>query len=117
MDAIKVTYTAGSVDDLIEGMRPIATRIESCFSSGVSLYGAGFVGSWASRYLESIGAKVANFVDRDPRKEHILDGRRRQAAIATPLAAHMLAGVVHTLLAVMQARVHALTSVQPVQSS
>jgi len=68
MQVLKLTPGSGSVEALIDRMRPIATRIEGSFSTGVTLYGAGFIGLWASRYLASIGAKVANFVDRDPRK-------------------------------------------------
>jgi FkbM family methyltransferase len=68
MDSIRITYSAESVDDLIASMRPTASLLERRFSSGVSIYGAGFVGSWASDYLRSIGVKITNFVDRDPRK-------------------------------------------------
>jgi len=68
MDRLNVTYSAESVSDLIESLRPVATLIEDNFTTGISLYGAGFVGSWASGYLASIGAKVSNFVDRDPHK-------------------------------------------------
>ncbi len=45
-----------------------AAALESRFGDGVALYGAGFVGAWAARYLQSQGARVSKFVDRDPRK-------------------------------------------------
>lgn len=63
-----MTYSAFQVEELVEQMRPKALRLESCFATGVSIYGAGFVGRWASRYLESLGAVVSNFIDRDPNK-------------------------------------------------
>jgi FkbM family methyltransferase len=61
-------YRADQVDELVERLRPRAALLERSFERGVSIYGAGFVGTWARRYLESIGAVVSSFVDRDPRK-------------------------------------------------
>jgi FlaA1/EpsC-like NDP-sugar epimerase len=65
---MNATYRADQVEELVERWRPRAALLERSFASGVSIYGAGFVGTWARRYLESIGAVVSSFVDRDPRK-------------------------------------------------
>lgn len=61
-------YHTSRVDALVESLVPQAQAIDNHFSSGLAIYGAGFVGTWAHRYLESIGAKVTCFVDRDPAK-------------------------------------------------
>jgi FkbM family methyltransferase len=65
---MNATYRADQVEQLVERWRPRAALLERSFESGVSIYGAGFVGTWARRYLQSIGAVVRSFVDRDPRK-------------------------------------------------
>src|SRR6266511_6353723 len=63
-----IRYRTDQVDELVERLRPRAALLERSFESGVSIYGAGFLGTWARRYLQSIGAVVSSFVDRDPRK-------------------------------------------------
>jgi FkbM family methyltransferase len=68
MTPLNGTYCVAQVDELVERMRPQAAILESRFARGVSIYGAGFVGTWASRYLKSLGAVVDHFIDRDPRK-------------------------------------------------
>lgn len=45
-----------------------AAAVEKCFAEGVAIYGAGFLGTWANRYLQSLGVKVIKFIDRDSRK-------------------------------------------------
>lgn len=61
-------FPSKNIDELVEQMMPLLSRVESDHSRGVAVYGAGFVGTWAARYLSSIGAKVTHFVDRDPKK-------------------------------------------------
>lgn len=43
-------------------------NIRDVSSSGVYLYGAGFVGRWSISYLEGLGIKVLGFVDSDSTK-------------------------------------------------
>ena len=65
-DGIK--YKSEDVDLLVKQMLPLALEIEKDFTQGISIYGAGFVGTWACQYLKSIGAVVNTFIDRDPQK-------------------------------------------------
>src|SRR6476620_4898955 len=46
----------------------VAAAMEKCFAEGVAIYGAGFLGTWANSYLQSLGIKVTKFFDRDNRK-------------------------------------------------
>lgn len=61
-------YQSSRVAGLVKSQISLAKEIEAHFESGVSIYGAGFVGNWAHGYLESQGAKVRYFIDRDPAK-------------------------------------------------
>ncbi|MDD2714788.1 MAG: FkbM family methyltransferase [Candidatus Wallbacteria bacterium] len=61
-------YKTASVDLLVKRMTPLALEVEKDFSRGVAIYGAGFVGTWAVSYLQSIGATVTHFIDRDQKK-------------------------------------------------
>lgn len=61
-------YTSEEVHIARQRQLPLATAIESRYSSGLAIYGAGFVGSWASQYLQSQGACITKFIDRDTRK-------------------------------------------------
>ena len=61
-------FTAEMLETELQRRAPDAAAMEACFGDGIAIYGAGFVGTWASRYLQSLGARVACFVDRDPRK-------------------------------------------------
>jgi FkbM family methyltransferase len=61
-------YTAALVAAEWERLCPVAAAIESRFADGVAIYGAGFLGAWASGYLQRLGAKVTKFIDRDSRK-------------------------------------------------
>jgi len=56
------------VDNQVDALRQNVERMDSFFESGVTVYGAGFLGKWASRWLLTIGAKVCCFIDRDPAK-------------------------------------------------
>src|SRR4029077_19791775 len=46
----------------------VAAAMEKSFAEGVAIYGAGFLGTWANSYLQSLGIKVTKFFDRDNRK-------------------------------------------------
>lgn len=61
-------YTSNAVETVRQQWQPVAERIESIFPDGIALYGAGFVGTWAANYLDSIGARIIYFFDRDTRK-------------------------------------------------
>lgn len=63
-----VIYTCKEVDRLVKKIMPIVSKVEKDYIQGVSIYGAGFVGTWACEYLQSIGATVTNFIDQDPKK-------------------------------------------------
>nr|VFK23325.1 MAG: methyltransferase, FkbM family [Candidatus Kentron sp. MB]VFK28454.1 MAG: methyltransferase, FkbM family [Candidatus Kentron sp. MB]VFK74260.1 MAG: methyltransferase, FkbM family [Candidatus Kentron sp. MB] len=68
---MNITYTSELVEKERQRQIPLAKAIESGFSDGVVIYGAGFVGTWASDYLNSMGAKVLKFIDRDEHKHGI----------------------------------------------
>lgn len=61
-------YTAEQLDTEVRRRADDAATMEGAFERGIAIYGAGFLGTWASRYLQSLGARVSCFVDRDPRK-------------------------------------------------
>lgn len=62
-------YQSSRVAELVASMTEQTKDIENSFSAGVAIYGAGFVGTWAYRYLQALGAKVIYFIDRDPAKQ------------------------------------------------
>jgi FkbM family methyltransferase len=64
----KIKYDSDQVFALIEQNSLLVSQIEKSFEQGIVIYGAGFVGMWAYQYLNSIGAKVGYFVDRDLNK-------------------------------------------------
>nr|VFJ64739.1 MAG: methyltransferase, FkbM family [Candidatus Kentron sp. FW] len=68
---MNIKYTSRLVEEECQRQMPLAKAIEARFSGGVVIYGAGFVGTWASDYLDSIGAKVLKFIDRDEHKHGI----------------------------------------------
>lgn len=61
-------YQSSRIASLVESTKPLFEAIENRFSTGVAIYGAGFVGTWAHKYLVSHGAKVTCYIDRDPAK-------------------------------------------------
>lgn len=63
-----MTYTSEDVHIARQRHLPLAAAIESKYANGLAIYGAGFVGTWASRYLQSQGARITKFIDRDIRK-------------------------------------------------
>lgn len=64
----EIKYKSEDVDLLVQQMMPLVSQVENDFTQGIAIYGAGFVGSWASQYLRSIGATVSHFIDRDSQK-------------------------------------------------
>lgn len=75
MNSKSIGYTNKEVDLLVKQLLPLVLRIEKDFTHGVAIYGAGFVGTWASQYLRSMGAKVDFFIDRDAQKDgSVIDG-------------------------------------------
>jgi FkbM family methyltransferase len=63
-----INYSAEQVQMAWERHMPTAAAIESYYAEGVAIYGAGFVGTWASQYLKSQGARITKFIDSDSRK-------------------------------------------------
>jgi FkbM family methyltransferase len=61
-------YTSEQVQVAWERQVPAAAAIESRYADGIAIYGAGFVGTWASQYLQSRGARITKFIDSDSRK-------------------------------------------------
>nr|VFK14398.1 MAG: methyltransferase, FkbM family [Candidatus Kentron sp. LFY] len=70
---MSIKYTSELIEEERQKQIPLAKAIEARFSDGVVIYGAGFVGTWAKDYLDSIGAKVLKFIDRDERKHGTQD--------------------------------------------
>lgn len=68
MKTTEPEITQANVEQLIKQLEPIANAMEREFSAGVAIYGAGFVGTWALRYLRSLDAHVNCFIDGDPAK-------------------------------------------------
>lgn len=64
----KSKYNSTKINELVESMKNTASAIERDFNSGVAIYGAGLVGTWAVGYLKSIDANIKYFIDRDPAK-------------------------------------------------
>lgn len=65
----QIKYQSEDIDLLVKEKQPLMNIMENDFASGVAIYGAGAVGSWAVTYLQSIGAKVICFIDRDSAKQ------------------------------------------------
>jgi FkbM family methyltransferase len=69
---MKKQLDAKYANDLVAAERErhvaVAAAMEKRFAEGVAIYGAGFLGTWANRYLQSLGIKVTKFFDKDRRK-------------------------------------------------
>ncbi len=75
VDFVTGTYNEKLVEDERRRRASSAAALEARFTEGIAIYGAGFVGTWAARYLQSLGARVVKFIDRDSRKiGHKIDG-------------------------------------------
>ncbi|ATX78636.1 methyltransferase, FkbM family [Mariprofundus aestuarium] len=64
----ETNYSDAQVEALVKALRARSAVMESHFVSGVAIYGAGFLGEWAARFLIEAGANVTCFIDRDPAK-------------------------------------------------
>jgi len=84
----------------------VAAAMEKCFAEGVAIYGAGFLGTWANSYLQSLGIKVTKFFDRDNRK---IGGEIDGIPIAGPTADQLA-----SVPAVFIASRHAVREVQQI---
>jgi FkbM family methyltransferase len=67
-DRPNMKYSTDVVECILKRMEPLASKIESEFGKGIAIYGAGFVGTWACRYLMKLGATITRFFDRNPSK-------------------------------------------------
>lgn len=65
---MNVKYTSDLVAAEWQRQSAVAAAMEKCFAEGVAIYGAGFLGTWANSYLQSLGVKVTKFIDQDSRK-------------------------------------------------
>lgn len=61
-------YTSEMVEIVKQRSIATANAIDANFDEGLTIYGAGFLGTWASQYLKSRGVKVNKFIDRDLQK-------------------------------------------------
>ena len=66
--AIEPRFKSPDVDSKVKQMMPFSSKMEKDFSRGIAIYGAGFLGTWAVSYLQSLGAKVSHLIDRDTKK-------------------------------------------------
>ncbi len=96
-------YQSAKVAELVDSQAHLAKEIEQNFESGIAIYGAGFVGTWAHKSLETQGAKVSPFIDRDPAKH----GTRLNGVEIIAPAAEKAA----TVPAILIAARHAVTQV------
>lgn len=102
-------YQSSRIAELVIAHTPLAQEIEKHFPTGIAIYGAGFVGTWAHRYLTSLGAKISAFIDRDPEKQ----GRQiNGVTIFSPQAAQ-----VDDVAALLIASRHAVTEVASVMAA
>lgn len=63
-----MNYSNELVESLVAERRFKVRAVEAHFESGVAIYGAGFLGEWAARYLLDAGVRITCFIDRDPAK-------------------------------------------------
>ena len=61
-------YSNELIEKIIEEKRSTFECIEKNIKNGVLIYGAGFIGTWAAKYLKDIGIDVKYFIDRDKSK-------------------------------------------------
>ncbi|MBT9520027.1 MAG: FkbM family methyltransferase [Dechloromonas sp.] len=92
-------YQSSRIAELVTAQTPLTGDIESQFANGIGIYGAGFVGTWAHRYLESLGAKISCFIDRDPAKQ----GRQINGVTVVAPESKEAAGVKTLLIAARHA--------------
>ncbi len=101
---IYAKYASNLVAAECERQAAVAGAMEKCFAEGVAIYGAGFLGTWASSYLQSLGVKATKFFDKDSRK---IGGEIDGIPIAGPTADQLA-----TVPAVFIAARHAIREVE-----
>ena len=97
-------YASKLVAAECERQATLVAAMEKCFAEGVAIYGAGFLGTWANSYLQSLGVKVAKFFDKDSRK---IGSAIEGVPIAAPTADQLA-----TVPAVFIAARHAIRDVE-----
>jgi FkbM family methyltransferase len=65
---MNIRYTSEMVEIERQRYVAVADAIDACYEDGVTIYGAGFLGTWASHYFKSRGVKINKFIDRDLQK-------------------------------------------------
>jgi FkbM family methyltransferase len=80
---IDAKYANDAVAAECERQVAVAATMEKYFTEGVTIYGAGFLGTWANNYLQSLGVKITKFFDKDSRK---IGGEIDSVPIAGPTA-------------------------------
>jgi FkbM family methyltransferase len=88
---------------------PLISRINNDFTRGLAVYGAGFLGTWAAQYLQSIGANVTHFIDRDSQKNGTMIHGIPIVLPTDPIVKH--------ITTVLIAARHAVKDVQDVMAS
>ena len=105
---MKKELNAQYANDLVaaecERQGAAAAAMEKRFAEGVGIYGAGFLGTWANSYLQSLGVKITKFFDRDSRK---IGGEVGGVPVAGPTAEELA-----SVPAVFIASRHAVGEVQ-----
>jgi FkbM family methyltransferase len=72
---MKLVITTKDIDKIIEELTPLVKIFANNYDNGLVLYGAGFLGEWAAKYLKSSGAKVNYFLDSNDQKNNLkVDG-------------------------------------------
>ncbi|MEI0604859.1 FkbM family methyltransferase [Brachyspira alvinipulli] len=61
-------YKIEEIDKLVDSYRNVFNNIENDYNAGISIYGIGFVGSYAIDYLSSLNIKINYLIDRDKNK-------------------------------------------------
>lgn len=61
-------YSNALIEQIIGQYKETFEAFEKNMKNGVLIYGAGFVGTWAAKYLKSINVEVKYFIDRDSSK-------------------------------------------------
>ena len=98
-------YDSSALDRRIKALRPLAREIVERSTDGLVLYGAGFLGDWASKFLGDIGITVSHFLDRNREKTGgSLNGIRIEYPDKDSLAAPnaMLVSARHAVTEVLQ---------------
>ena len=63
--------TTQDVEQIIDKLTPLSKIVADNFTQELVLYGAGFVGEWAAKYLKLSGAKISFFLDSNKQKTNL----------------------------------------------